>query len=553
MKKLLLMWIMLLGMGGVIFADGITSYEPDQELTSIEDGDIVAIYNKAENKYLFGSDAQNLGYGEADNAFASSNSGWLFKVEEHEGHFLFLLQTPAGSDYGVWGNPGYLNSQPASSGCSFILGLKNQWGQDGPNLALWDIEAVEGGFKLKNVGTGLYLNSNAPAKFSEEDAVVWTFCTLKEKQIENPIAQPTRTATDANTDIFSNFKAIGGGATWDPATKVFTGTCGWQWDGDGADFSQYRYIVITTGSSREESGAGYMKITDKNGVSVGGDQYGEAYQNMWFSTWNHLFCCKIDLEKLRQEKMLDIYHITELTIDGGDYFLMGTAYASNQEPQVRNRWGQNEEGSYRIQFGEQIADKFGTICLPYQAAVACAKIYEITGAGTGYVELAEVDGLMEAGKPYFYCTTENTTPEYVADGVTKKTNNNVFFYQATAATVASPVENNGLIGTFTDTTAPQGDNFYVLSSNKLYYTTGATVNVGANKAYIDMSKIVNKSSEAKGRITIDFNDIEATGIESVNDAANALNSGKMYDLSGREVTNPTSGIYIMGGKKIIIK
>jgi hypothetical protein len=77
--------------------------------------------------------------------------------------------------------------------------------------------------------------------------------------------------------------------------------------------------------------------------------------------------------------------------------------------------------------------------------------------------------------------------------------------------------------------------------------------VGANKAYIDKSMIVNKSSEAKGRISINFNDIEATGIEAIDDAAEVLKGGDIFDLSGRKVTAPTSGIYIMNGKKIMIK
>ena len=108
-----------------------------------------------------------------------------------------------------------------------------------------------------------------------------------------------------------------------------------------------------------------------------------------------------------------------------------------------------------------------------------------------------------------------------------------------------------MIGTFSDITARQGDNFYVLSGNKLYYTTGATVKVGANKAYIDKSKIAaNKGGEAKA--FIDFDELEATGIDAV-DTAKTLKDGKFYDLSGREVANPTRGLYIVNGKKVLIK
>ena len=45
---------------------------------------------------------------------------------------------------------------------------------------------------------------------------------------------------------------------------------------------------------------------------------------------------------------------------------------------------------------------------------------------------------------------------------------------------------------------------------------------------------------------------EEVGIKNVNDNAN-LNAGTFYDLNGRQVTNPTKGIYIQDGKKVIMK
>ena len=182
------------------------SYEPDEVLTSVSAGDIFAIYNSTEDKYLFGSGNQNLGYDIADNAFKSTNPGWLFKLGELAGHYVLQLQKPDGGNYVVYGGEGYLNSQAVETGwCSFILGLNGeQYGQDGQDLALWDIEASGDGFKLKNVGTGFYLNSNAPARYSEEDAVVWTFCTLKETSVVNPIKKGTYDATDANTSFFTD-------------------------------------------------------------------------------------------------------------------------------------------------------------------------------------------------------------------------------------------------------------------------------------------------------------------------------------------------------------
>ena len=549
MKKLLLSCMALFMMGGVTFADEVVSYEPDEEFTSVAAiGDnMFAIVNKEDGKAIYNGDAQNLYYDEYFKAFSTTVQGYYWKLESladnadesvRDCYLLKIVKTD-GSNVSFWGHPAvYLNSgkEGGFNGC-FVLGNGDQFGTDVAYGGVWYVEYAEGkGFALKNKARNGYFAGVNPAP-TGEDPIYWTFCTLKEGTVENPIEQGAYDATDANTSVFADFAPIAGDATYNATTKVFTKNCGWKWDGEGVDLSHYRYIVITAGSSREEAGAGYMYIKDKNGVRVGGDEYGEDYQNLWFSTWNHLFCCKIDLEKLRQEKMLDIYHITELGIDGGDYFMLGTAYATNKEPQVRNRWGQNEEGSVRIT--GLTTDKFGTICLPYQAAVACAKIYEIDGIVGNEISLSEVDGLMEAGKPYFYCTTKNT-----ADAATE---NKVFFYQATAATVDTPVENNGLIGTFTGTTINNND-FYVLSNNKLYYAD-QDVTVGANRAYIDITKIENQGGSAKVRLAINEN---ATAVEDVQ-AAGVQKAGKIYDFSGREVTNPTKGFYIIDGKKTFIQ
>ena len=142
-----------------------------------------AMVNKAEERALYGKDFQNLGYDDYSAAFNDANSGYLFKAQSVtvNGNRYYLLRpiTPAGGEYSVWGSPGYLNTQPATGDCSFILGLNNQNGQDIRNGAVWDIQYVEGrGFTLKNVGTGLYLTGNGPA--NSETPVYWTLCSLRQ-------------------------------------------------------------------------------------------------------------------------------------------------------------------------------------------------------------------------------------------------------------------------------------------------------------------------------------------------------------------------------------
>ena len=151
-------------------------------------------------------------------------------------------------------------------------------------------------------------------------------------------------------------------------------------------------------------------------------------------------------------------------------------------------------------------DKFGTICLPYKASCAGAEIYEIAGKTANGVTLTKVTGLLEAGKPYFYVSSD----EIGKDNAGAVRNVNFFRADADTYDAASAGTNNGLIGTFSEITAPIGDDYYVLSNNKLY-NVDSSVTVGANKAYVNISVIT--PSLARGFVDLDFN--EPTGIETI--------------------------------------
>lgn len=157
--------------------------QPDQYFTSLADAQKqpFAIVSADATKAFYGSTEQNLGFGGFESAFDESNTGYYFKLEDSNVSEKYLLRliSPDGSEYSIWGSPGYLNSQPADQWCSFILGLNNQNGQDMKNGAVWDIQYVDGkGFTLKNVGTGLYLHDATPAKY--EDPAYFQFCTLSD-------------------------------------------------------------------------------------------------------------------------------------------------------------------------------------------------------------------------------------------------------------------------------------------------------------------------------------------------------------------------------------
>ena len=129
-----------------------------------------AIINKESQKMFYGSTNQNLDCNVAESVINNKEiNGYMFKAEPvsgREGCYLLRLITLTGGEYEVFGKPGYLNSQPTTGWCSFILGLNGQYGEDVKDGAVWEIQYTDGkGFTLKNMATGLYLKDNGPAKY----------------------------------------------------------------------------------------------------------------------------------------------------------------------------------------------------------------------------------------------------------------------------------------------------------------------------------------------------------------------------------------------------
>ena len=74
---------------------------------------------------------------------------------------------------------------------------------------------------------------------------------------------------------------------------------------------------------------------------------------------------------------------------------------------------------------------------------------------------------------------------------------------------------------------------------------GAAFNLAANKAYL----AVPKNVEAREGWWFDS---ETTGIKMVENAASSIN-GEVYNLAGQRVAQPAKGLYIVNGKKVVVK
>lgn len=104
-------------------------------------------------------------------------------------------------------------------------------------------------------------------------------------------------------------------------------------------------------------------------------------------------------------------------------------------------------------------------------------------------------------------------------------------------------ENFEFVGTYAaSTTIAEGD--YFIGNNKLWKSTGATT-IKGTRAYLKA-----KSADARiAKFIIDGE--EATGIEGV-EVAEKMN-GKVYNLNGQLVEKAKKGLYIVNGKKVVVK
>ncbi len=106
-------------------------------------------------------------------------------------------------------------------------------------------------------------------------------------------------------------------------------------------------------------------------------------------------------------------------------------------------------------------------------------------------------------------------------------------------------------GTYSSgTTLEHGNNYYYIAQNKFWNASVNDVRVAPFRAWYHYTG----ESSVKS-FSIAFNDDWTDGIEPLNmdNGQGVMNETDIYDLQGRRVARPTKGIYVVGGRKVVIK
>lgn len=192
------------------------------------------------------------------------------------------------------------------------------------------------------------------------------------------------------------------------------------------------------------------------------------------------------------------------------------------------------------------------------------KVYTISKVGNGYAALKEATGIVPKNTAVLFCCTsaapvDNTLTLYASGGNSVGSNllDGVYFCNDVKDSPSSDVKHRNVTYYDANTMRVLG----LDSDGKPAFVKGTADNVvvgtqkggepgvlflPANKAYLkvpagspDVIKIVTEEEYA----TLGIHDI----------LMDNKGDGRYYDLQGRQVENPTHGLYIVNGRKVLVK
>lgn len=207
------------------------------------------------------------------------------------------------------------------------------------------------------------------------------------------------------------------------------------------------------------------------------------------------------------------------------------------------------------------ANEWSTICLPFDMTEAQVKAafgddvqlcsfkswetteYDADDNATAITVSFASETSISANVPYIIKLT-NAISEFLVDGVTIEPEDE--------PSVTVGKKSKGTLGSFTGSYVPVTieDECLFLSGNNFWYSVGSTKMKGFRAYFYFQDVLASYSGGSNARIAMAFNS-ETTGIDE--NSLHTTDNGYYYDLQGRRVATPAHGLYIRGGKAVIVK
>ena len=192
-----------------------------------------------------------------------------------------------------------------------------------------------------------------------------------------------------------------------------------------------------------------------------------------------------------------------------------------------------------------------TLCLPYDLSAQGFKAYTFSGGNKNEVHFKEVDDKLTAYTPYYI--TANGMPQLGGRNIEVKA------YKADKMTTpAAGYKFTGTVAGVSNENAAAA-NAYILQDDGKFHkvtTANSAATIPAYRAYI----ICPPQASGAKQLSVVL-DGETTGIGSTTNEATDGKNGPVYDLQGRRVADRLAdarhrlpaGVYIVGGRKVIVK
>ena len=209
------------------------------------------------------------------------------------------------------------------------------------------------------------------------------------------------------------------------------------------------------------------------------------------------------------------------------------------------------------------ANEWSTICLPFEMSEAQVKaafgddvlLKDFNGYDTkeegevivGFIVNFNTVTAIEANHPYLIKVSSKIT-EFDVDGVDiDPAEDDAYIEFDNGKSGSKRVVFSGFYGTYHANTEVEEEALF-LNANKFYYSKGLT-KMKAFRAYFVFLDVL-PDMEASARSI----EINIDGTTSINNAIRELpNDGKYYNLKGQRVEKPSKGVYILNGKKVVVK
>ena len=168
------------------------------------------------------------------------------------------------------------------------------------------------------------------------------------------------------------------------------------------------------------------------------------------------------------------------------------------------------------------------------------KLYTITAVNGTQLTLTEFTAEVPANTPFLIFNSSEEAKEVKLNAVPNGGSTPAY------PTAAAEFKGTTVAKSFTEDEW-NGYDFYVLTGSNFYWVSENNSQIPANRCWIQLPKTAAPAP------SLSFVDGEGTtGIENIAQPS-TLSNQPIYDLNGRRVAQPTKGLYIINGKKVILK